>query len=261
MKKSKKNKKSWTKKQLCIIVIIALAALAIGFIVPNAVKNSYQENGDLKGELFSVGSDNYDPTPDPCEPNCEGKGCGGDGCGGSCGDCTDCVSVCKNGNCVSVSSNDYIRCGAGCCVKAKEFCCNNEVCCAKETSECVSDWGTSFCDKIVCPLGKKKCSATIGSSTICCPEEDTCGTEGLGYKPICIRDCNGEGEHKCGDICCDENEKCVSKKLGTVHFCSAKKCGEDKELCHGSGDFSYYDICCSAGEDCFHHPNGYPKCN
>jgi len=60
------KKESWTKKQLYITGVIALAALAVGFIVPNAVKNSYQENGDLKGELFSEGVSSYPPGFDDC---------------------------------------------------------------------------------------------------------------------------------------------------------------------------------------------------
>jgi len=68
-------KEGWTKRQILIVIIIALIAFAVGFI-PNVIKNSYKgnyQNEEFIGELAEAPGPPYDcPAGDhPCQL----KGC------------------------------------------------------------------------------------------------------------------------------------------------------------------------------------------
>jgi len=80
-------KEGWTKRQILILIIIALIAFAVGFI-PNVVKNSYKNNKNFIGALSEgaagggLGTPDEDTWPTPskdcaksssCELCCIGK--------------------------------------------------------------------------------------------------------------------------------------------------------------------------------------------
>jgi len=113
-------KEGWTKRQILILIIIALIALAVGIIVPNLVKNyCYQNNEKFIGELatsWGCPTEDKDCLKDRCETDCDSAA---SDCFNSCRD--SCPS-CKGNPCTIMmpSSADKARCND--CVNCRSHC-------------------------------------------------------------------------------------------------------------------------------------------
>jgi len=146
-------KEGWTKKQILILIIIALIAFAIG-LIPNVVKNYYQSNEKFIGELAE--GPGAPSGSDPDCPMCPGTSTADKK---ACKECKDskfwgcviaatldfyvCKSDCKTGICATPCSTEDIECVGGCgsCSECMDGCtsyCNHRF--GKDVEECAKKW-------------------------------------------------------------------------------------------------------------------------
>jgi MYXO-CTERM domain-containing protein len=164
-----------------------------------------------------------------CSPSCSGKECGSDGCGGICGTCPG-TDECAGGSCVACQPDCEGKecggdgCGGGCGQCAGGAQCMEQICVSES---CVGSCGGQspfecFCDDQCVKFGD------------CC--EDVCSA----CPNICEDGCNGVGWAGC----CDG---------ATVKWCQddelhEEDCG-DKPSCGWNAKDGYYDCETTGGAD------------
>ena len=180
---------------------------------------------------------------DICVPDCDGKACGDDGCGGSCGECTDCKSVCSEGQCEAQPQSD-------------SGCFDNDI----YWKDSCGDWGdkATECGGAGCNTGSK----------VCADCEEICGAYECGMQGDC--DCGtcpsgqscqaGQCEVKCGDGQCGAGEdKCscpADCAGGCAGCCAGTECktGDTVSFCGSGGEpcdeCTGGEVCDGVGCDC-----------
>ena len=161
----------------------------------------------------TVDAPNAGPEVAECTPDCENKVCGDDGCGNVCGDCTEALPFCVEGQCTA-------ECQPSC-----------------DGKECGGDGCGDVCG--LCPGAAPYCTDGLCQTT-CTPSCDgkECGDDGCGG------DC---GTCPGAAPVCSEDFKCISEDC--TPNCDDRVCGGDG--CGGScGECQDDDLACNGVPTC-----------
>jgi len=120
------REKGWTKKKILILIIIALIAFGVGFVLSKIIQNNYQDNEKFIGEVGELANSPLDygcPIGPGCEACCSNNA---RYCRSNC-DTTACQKICPGqttrdrescriciANCKTNCDNTYNECLYAC---------------------------------------------------------------------------------------------------------------------------------------------------
>jgi sugar lactone lactonase YvrE len=219
------------------------------------------ENWDILCVAACENDCNYDCSPCPAEPSCEGLECG-DYCGVSCGKC-DGEQVCSQFQCCTPSCSGK-ECGSDGCGGICGTCPGTDECAGGSCVACQPDCEGKECGGDGCEGTCGQCAGGAKCMESACVSESCVGSCG-GQSPFecfCDNQCQDLGDC-CDDVCIACPNICEGECNGvswagccdgeTVKWCQDgelhdENCG-DKPSCGWNAEDGYYDCETTGGAD------------